>query len=584
MTVTLITSFTGYATFLYWYMNNQQNKTVELAQTVGLVLGQDIAKLVLLNDVSFASDITSKLKSFSGLESMVLYKLDEKAVFQYSKDNKSFTVEKLPLNKEIKYILNSHLLKLYINANYQDTHLGFIELNFKIETIENVIKKDINVLIIILFFMFIVSYILAHISAKDFTNPILNLVDFLEKIDLVDFIDKRIITNQKNEFGKLYDEVNSMLDRIEVSYNEQKIASVAFETQTGIIITDKKQRVLKVNKAFEKITGYTKEEVIGETPTLLKSELHDRKFYNSLYKNLEKDGVWIGEIRNKHKNGNIYNEHLIIQSVLDSNKEVIYYVASFLDITKQKIMEDKLTQKEQLLIQQSKMAQMGEMLENIAHQWRQPLSIITTSATGLKIQEESALLTSERLIESLEIIVKASLHLSNTIDDFRDFYKNDKEKKSFNLNNTVEKSLALVSSKFKNQDIELKIEVEDIEINGFENELIQVFINILSNAKDELVKKDNQNRLIYIFTKQENEHICISFQDNTGGIKKEFLPYIFDNHFTTKEHEDGTGIGLYMSKLIIDKMNGEIKASNEKISYYDKTFDGAKFTITLPLA
>ena len=274
---------------------------------------------------------------------------------------------------------------------------------------------------------------------------------------------------------------------------------------------------------------------------------------------------------------------MIIQSVLDSNNEPIYYVASFLDITKQKIMEEKLTQKEQLLIQQSKMAQMGEMLENIAHQWRQPLSIITTSATGLKIQQELSLLTNERLIESLDIIVKASLHLSNTIDDFRNFYKNDKEKKFFNLKNTVEKSLTLVSSKFKNQDIEIKIEVEDIELNGFENELLQVFINILSNAKDELVKKDNQIKIIYIFTKKQQDNICISFQDNAGGIKEELLTHIFDSHFTTKEQEDGTGIGLYMSKLIINKMNGEIKASNEKINYYDKTFDGAKFSITLPL-
>ena len=583
MSVTLITSFTGYATFLYWYMNNQQNKTVELAQTVGLVLGQDIAKLVLLNDVSFASDITSKLKSFSTLESMVLYKLDEKPVFQYSKDNKSFIVEKLPSNKEIKYILNSNLLKLYINANYQDTHLGFIELNFKIDTIINVIKKDIKALIIILFFMFIVSYILAHLCAKDFTNPILNLVKFLEKIDLVDFIDKRVISNQKNEFGKLYDEVNLMLDRMESSYEAQKIAAVAFETQSGMTITDKNQRILKVNKAFEKITGYTQEEVIGKTPALLKSGLHDREFYFNLYKTLQKDGIWIGEIKNKHKNGNIYNEHLIIQSVLDSNNEPIYYVASFLDITKQKLTEEKLTQREKLLIQQSKMAQMGEMLENIAHQWRQPLSVITTSATGLKVQQEFSVLTNEELIESLDSIVKAAVHLSVTIDDFRNFYKNDKEKKSFNLRVAVEKSLTLLSSKFKNQEIEIKIEVEDIEIYGFENELIQVFINILNNAKDELVKQDNQNRLIYIFAKKEKENISISFQDNAGGIKKELLAHIFENHFTTKEQEDGTGIGLYMSKLIIDKINGEIKASNEMINYNNKTYAGAKFNITIPL-
>ena len=583
MSVTLITSFTGYATFLYWYMNNQQNKTVELAQTVGLVLGQDIAKLVLLNDVSFASDITSKLKSFSTLESMVLYKLDEKPVFQYSKDNKSFTVNQLPSNKEIKYILNSNLLKLYINANYQDTHLGFIELNFKIDTIINVIKKDIKALIIILFFMFIVSYILAHLCAKDFTNPILNLVKFLEKIDLVDFIDKRVISNQKNEFGKLYDEVNLMLDRMESSYEAQKIAAVAFETQSGMTITDKNQKILKVNKAFEKITGYTQEEVIGKTPALLKSGLHDREFYFNLYKTLQKDGIWIGEIKNKHKNGNIYNEHLIIQSVLDFNNEPIYYIASFLDITKQKLIEEKLTEREKLLIQQSKMAQMGEMLENIAHQWRQPLSVITTTASGLKVQQEFSVLTNEELKESLDSIMKAAVHLSITIDDFRNFYKNDKEKKNFSLKNAVEKSITLLSSKFTNQEIEIKIEVADIEISGFENELIQVFINILNNAKDELIKMDNKNRFIHIFTKKEKDNICISFRDNAGGIKKELLEHIFDNYFTTKEEENGTGIGLYMSKLIIDKINGKIKASNEMIDYNNKTYAGAKFNITIPL-
>ncbi|MBP9490322.1 MAG: PAS domain S-box protein [Aliarcobacter sp.] len=583
MSVTLITSFTGYGAFLYWYMNNQQNKTVELAQTVGLVLGQDIAKLVLLNDVSFASDITSKLKSFSGLESMVLYKLDEKPIFQYSKDDKSFTVDKLPSNKEIKYILNSNLLKLYINANYQDTHLGFIELNFKIDTIKDVIKKDIKALLVILFFVLIISYILAHISAKEFTNPILKLVKFLEKIDLVDFTDKRVVSNEKNEFGKLYNEVNFMLDRMKNSYEAQKIAAVAFETQSGMTITDKNQKILKVNKAFEKITGYTQKEVIGKTPALLKSGLHDRKFYNKIYESLQKDGIWIGEIKNKHKNGTIFNEHLIIQSVLDSKNEPIYYVASFLDITKQKDMEEKLTQKEKLLIQQSKLAQMGEMLENIAHQWRQPLSLITTTATGLKVQQEFGVLSKEEIIDSLDAIVKAAIHLSVTIDDFRDFYKNDKEKKSFNLKNAVEKSLTLLSSKFKNQEIKFEIEVEDIEIYAFENELIQVFINILNNAKDELVKKDNQNRLIYIFTKKEENNICISFQDNAGGIKKELLNHIFDSHFTTKEQEDGTGIGLYMSKLIINKIDGEIKASNEKINYENKTFEGAKFSITIPL-
>lgn len=582
MSITLVTSFTGYGIFLYWYMNNQQNKIVELAQTVGLVLGQDIAKLVLLNDVSFASDITSKLKSFSSLESMVLYKLDEKAVFQYSKDNKSFIVDTLPKNKDIKYVLNSNLLKLYVDATYQDSHLGFIELNFQIETIRDVIKKDSKELSIILFLMFIISYILACFFAKDFINPILKLVKFLEKIDLVDFIDKRIVTNQKNEFGKLYDEVNMMLNRMEVSYNAQKIAMVAFETQSGMIITDKNQKILKVNKAFEKITGFGQNEVLYKTPAILKSGLYDDSFYKSLYEELIKNNIWMGEIKNKHKNGDIFNEHLIIQSVLDSNDKPIYYVASFLDITKQKLIEEKLTQKDELLIQQSKMAQMGEMLENIAHQWRQPLSVITTSATGVKLQQDFKMLTDEQLKSALDSIVKAAEHLSLTIDDFRNFYKNDKEKKLFNVKNAVEKSLTLISSKFKNEAIEIELKLDDIEIYGFENELIQVFINILNNAKDELEKKESQCKLIQISTIKKDGQIQILFQDNAGGIKKEFLNHIFESHFTTKE-EDGTGIGLYMSKLIIDKMHGEIKASNETIVYKDETYNGAKFSINIPI-
>ena len=582
MSITLVTSFTGYGIFLYWYMNNQQNKIVELAQTVGLVLGQDIAKLVLLNDVSFASDITSKLKSFSSLESMVLYKLDEKAVFQYSKDNKSFIVDTLPKNKDIKYVLNSNLLKLYVDATYQDSHLGFIELNFQIETIRDVIKKDSKELSIILFLMFIISYILACFFAKDFINPILKLVKFLEKIDLVDFIDKRIVTNQKNEFGKLYDEVNMMLNRMEVSYNAQKIAMVAFETQSGMIITDKNQKILKVNKAFEKITGFGQNEVLYKTPAILKSGLYDDSFYKSLYEELIKNNIWMGEIKNKHKNGDIFNEHLIIQSVLDSNDKPIYYVASFLDITKQKLIEEKLTQKDELLIQQSKMAQMGEMLENIAHQWRQPLSVITTSATGVKLQQDFKMLTDEQLKSALDSIVKAAEHLSLTIDDFRNFYKNDKEKKLFNVKNAVEKSLTLISSKFKNEAIEIELKLDDIEIYGFENELIQVFINILNNAKDELEKKESQCKLIQISTIKKDGQIQILFQDNAGGIKKEFLNHIFESHFTTKE-EDGTGIGLYMSKLIIDKMHGEIKASNETIVYKDETYNGTKFSINIPI-
>ncbi len=581
MFITLITSFTGYAKFLYWYMNNQQNKTVELAQTVGLVLGQDIAKLILLNDVSLASDITSKLKSFSSLESMVIYKLDEKPIFQYSKDNKNFTVDKLPQNRDVKYVFNSNFLKLYINASYQDMNLGFIELNFKIESIEDVVKKDFKELILILLFMFFVSYILAHLYAKNFTNPILELVKFLEKIDLVDYLDKRIATKEKNEFGKLYYEINMMLDRIQNSYETQKVAAVVFETQTGVIITDKNQNIIKVNKAFEKITGYTQKEVSGKNPSILKSGFHNHEFYDKIYKDLENKNIWIGEIKNKHKNGDIFNEHLIIQTVLDSNDKPIYYVASFLDITKQKLIEEKLTHKEKLLIQQSKMAQMGEMLENIAHQWRQPLSVITTSASGIKLQQEFKMLTDEQLNSSLENIVKAANHLSVTIDDFRNFYKKDKKAKFFNLKDAVNKSLVLINSEFINKEINIEINVDDIEIFGSENELIQVFINILNNAKDALENKEYP-KVIFISTYKKDDIETIKITDNGGGIDENIIDKICEPYFTTKHQAKGTGIGLYMTEEIIEKhMFGNLLIQNVDIIYEEKSYKGAEVIIEL---
>jgi len=143
----------------------------------------------------------------------------------------------------------------------------------------------------------------------------------------------------------------------------------------------------------------------------------------------------------------------------------------------------------------------------------------------------------------------------------------------------VEKALQLIFSKFKNQNIDIIKDFEDISFEGYDNELIQVFINILNNAKDELTTKTNQKKLISISIKQVRRNQLISFQDNGGGIPKETLPNIFKSHFTTKE-DHGTGIGLYMSKMIIENMNGTIDATNEEFEFEGVKYSGARFTIT----
>jgi len=581
--VTLSTSVGGYGLFLSWYMNNQYQKAMELSNTVGLILGQDVAKLVLLNDVSAASDITSKLKSFTNLNTMVLYKLDKSSIFQYNKEDVGFKASFSENGFKTKFVLENNRLTLYIDALYQGTHLGYIELNFQVESLFEIIKKDSLILLMMLFIMFSFSYLLAQYFARKFTTPILKLVTFLEKVELGHTITERIEINENNEYGKLYSEVNTMLERIEKESEKLKIAAVAFEIQSGMVLTDKFQKILDVNEAFTTITGYSKNDVIGQTPAILKSGYHDTQFYIDMHNSIKANHYWSGEIRNKHKNGNIVNEHLTIQAVLDEDGAVKNYVASFIDITKQKATEAKLGEHEELLISQSKMAQMGEMLENIAHQWRQPLSVITTSASALQIQHEFGILSNELLLKSLDNIVKSATHLSTTIDDFRDFYKNKKNPEKFHLTRLIEASLILLEARLKNQNIEIISEVEDIILVGYENEIIQVCINIINNARDELVMKDNQERIIFVQSFKSETEVKLSFFDNAGGIPQEVLPKVFDNHFTTKESRDGTGIGLYMSKLIIEKANGKLIASNEHFLCKNQTHFGARFDIILPI-
>ncbi len=342
MLVAFLTGIIGYSGFVYWYMNDQQSRSVHLAKTVGQVLGQDIAKLILLNKISAAADITSKLKSFPDLNTMVLHKLDGKAIFQYSKKNSSFDVLPLPPQSQRKYKITGNSIKLYIDALYQDTPLGYMQLNIHIMTIWDVIKQNIKVLMLILFMMFILSYGLAIIFSKRFTKPILNLVSFLEKIELIDSLKHRITTNEENEFGKLYVEVNTMLERMESSQQAQKIAATAFETQSGMTITDADQNILQVNNAFTNITGYTSKEAIGKNPSILNSGHHNEEFYKHMYRSLEKYHYWSGEIYNRHKDGTVFPEHLTIQAVLDDNDNAIYYVASFIDLTFQKEAEAKV--------------------------------------------------------------------------------------------------------------------------------------------------------------------------------------------------------------------------------------------------
>jgi len=266
-------------------------------------------------------------------------------------------------------------------------------------------------------------------------------------------------------------------------------------------------------------------------------------------------------------------------------------IGAFIDITERKRAEDALTEfneelelqvaqrtaelreKDQILLSQSRQAAMGEMLGNIAHQWRQPLNVL-----GLTIQQLLLIYDlGDFNREYLEKIVKSSmdliLHMSGTIDDFRNYFRPDKEKVEFRLSEVIADTLALIDAGFKKQRIGIAVVAkEDHAINGYRNEFTQVIINILNNARDAMTERGVDKPGVTITICSEGGHGVVTIADNAGGIPEEIIERIFDPYFTTKGPQGGTGVGLFMSKTIIEKnMGGRLSVRN--------TGDGAEFRI-----
>ena len=247
-----------------------------------------------------------------------------------------------------------------------------------------------------------------------------------------------------------------------------------------------------------------------------------------------------------------------------------------------KLKEEKNIEK--VLLQQSKLAAMGEMIGNIAHQWRQPLSVISTGATGMRVQKEYGVLTDELFEKTCEDINNNVQYLSETIEDFRNFIKGDRKKVTFNLSDNIKSFLSLVNGSIKNNDINLILDLDDtINIDSYPNELIQCFMNIFNNAKDVLKEENIQNKLIFISTSQKENTVKIKIKDNGNGVPVKIIHRIFEPYFTTKHQSQGTGLGLHMSyTLIVDGMNGKIEVNNINYVYKNKQYDGAEFIITIP--
>ncbi|MDD2698857.1 MAG: HAMP domain-containing sensor histidine kinase [Arcobacteraceae bacterium] len=288
----------------------------------------------------------------------------------------------------------------------------------------------------------------------------------------------------------------------------------------------------------------------------------------------------------------------LVEDAYESMDSNIYRLERALEISTSELrnfndtLEERITSeveknrdKDQKLLTQSRYAGMGEMIGNIAHQWRQPLSAISSTASGMTLQIELDLASKEDILNSYSKIIEFTNFLTQTIDDFRGYLKEDKEKISFDVIDTFMKSKSIIEAVYKNNDIDLNIKEAKFRSPsfGFSSELAQVFLNILNNAKDALIEHKEKERRVYVDFIDEPLYNTIKIIDNAGGIPEHILNKIFDPYFTTKHKSQGTGIGLYMSKDIVEKnMQGELSVKNVQVTIDNLEYKGASFTISIP--
>ncbi|QKF58547.1 cache domain-containing protein [Aliarcobacter lanthieri] len=271
-----------------------------------------------------------------------------------------------------------------------------------------------------------------------------------------------------------------------------------------------------------------------------------------------------------------------IDDILKKYEEKVRKYANDLETLNANLEKEIKTQikesreKEQILIQKSKFIALGEMISNIAHQWRQPLSELSSIFMFIKFKYDLDALDKKTMQIKSNEATKVLEYMSQTIDDFRNFFLPKKDKEEFYLYKAINSVISIVASGLSNSNIVVEIDIKkDILLKTFLNEYQQVILNILKNAQDILIEKDIKNPIIKIYAKDNDHNTILFIEDNGGGILVEPKNKIFEPYFTTKDKSNGTGIGLYMSKIIVEKnMKGKLKVDN--ISF------GARFSIYIP--
>lgn len=392
----------------------------------------------------------------------------------------------------------------------------------------------------------------------------------------------------------------------------------AIENSNIVSKTDIKGIITFVNDEFCKISGYTKEELLGSNHNIVRHpDVPDSDFRNLWHKILDKQSYKI-TVKNLCKDGKTVYLNTTITPILDKNNEIKEFIAIRYDVTKEvelkKALEkkdkelqelnrtlefrvfkqtkqlkelnqtleqriskeiEKNEQKQKILFWQSRMASLGQMLANVAHQWRQPLTELNLSLFNLKKASKNK--KEDEVELSYKDCKTIVLNMSNTIEDFTNFFNPDKEKEKFLIKNSINEAISIVSKLISKSELNITLSFLNLSTIGVSNELSQVIINLIQNSNDAFLINEIKDKNIEISIKQDQHKnfAIITFKDNAGGINHEILEKIYEPYFSTKHSSVGTGLGLFMSKMIIEKsLNGTMNV--------DSTDNYTIFTITIP--
>ncbi len=449
---------------------------------------------------------------------------------------------------ENTYIIHTHSIQGF-NEEVYGQYIFFQDITKLVDRQETMVVYLISALLLLILFVFLITTVYLHKFNIDITKIYNSLIDKLKnhEQELNDVKTRYEYAIDGTEDG-LWD-WNLVDDTIyfspqwkkQLGYEDNELANDFSSWEQNVHPEDKDKAIADFSANIEKKT----------------------EVYENIHRLKHKDGSWIW-IQDRGK------------TIFDKNGQAIRMVGFHTDITKRKLVEIELGQKEDMLIAQSRQAAMGEMISMIAHQWRQPLSVISMGSNNILADVELDTVNNNTLKSSANEILDQTQELSKTIDDFKSFFEPNKIKDIVLVSDVIKDTLKIIEKSLINNDIEIKCTYNNNnKVEIYSRELMQVFINIINNAKDALIDNQIENKKIIITEDMIDNMIVIKISDNAKGIPENILLKIFEPYFTTKKEQNGTGLGLYMSKVIVQKhLNGTIKAYNEN--------DGAVFEIKLP--